>query len=144
MIAIDTNVLLRHLLDDDKAQAKKAHELIDGDEDVLITDVVLTETIWTLSGKKYKAGKEDIMAVINSLLSEPNIVFENPHVVWAALNDYRKAKHTKIGGKTKVADYPDALIVNKARLVANQEGDELHCVYTFDRAALAIKGTKAL
>lgn len=45
MIAIDTNVLLRHLLDDDKAQAKKAHELIGRDENVLITDVVLTEEI---------------------------------------------------------------------------------------------------
>jgi len=144
VIAIDTNVLLRHLLDDDIAQAKKAHELIGGDEDVLITDIVLTETIWTLSGKKYRAGKEDIMAVINSLLSEPNIVFESSRVVWAALNDYRKAKPIKLGGKTKVADYPDALIVNKARLVASQEGNELSCVYTFDRAALEIKGTKAL
>jgi predicted nucleic-acid-binding protein len=81
VIAIDTNVLLRYLLDDDKTHARKAHELIGGDEDVLITDVVLTETIWTLSGKKYKAGKEDIIAIINSLLSEPNIVFESPHVV---------------------------------------------------------------
>lgn len=144
MIAIDTNVLLRQLLDDDKAQAEKAHELIGGDEDVLITDVVLTGTVWTLSGKKYNAGKEDIVAVINSLLSEPNIVFESPHVVWAALNDYRKAKPIKIGGKNKVADYPDALIVNKAWLVANQKGDELNCVYTFDRAALEIKGTKEL
>jgi hypothetical protein len=60
------------------------------------------------------------------------------------LNDYRKAKPIKIGGKTKVTDYPDALIVNKARLVAHQEGDELNCVYTLDRAALEIKGTKAL
>jgi predicted nucleic-acid-binding protein len=84
------------------------------------------------------------MAVINSLLSEPNIVFEIPHVIWAALNDFRKAKPIKIGGKTKVADYPDALIVNKARSVANQKGYELNYVYTFDRAALEIKGTKAL
>ena len=144
MIAIDTNVLLRHLLDDDKTQARKAHELIESNEDVLITDVVLTETIWTLSGKKYKAEKEDIIAVINSLLCESNIVFENPHVVWAALNDYRKAKSIKIRGKTKVANYPDALIVNKARSVANREGYELSFMYTFDRAALEINGTKAL
>lgn len=144
MIAIDTDVLLRHLLDDDKTQARKAHELIGGNEDVLITDVVLTETIWTLSGKKYKAGKEDIIAVINSLLCESNIIFENSHVVWVALNDYRKAKSIKIGDKAKAADYPDALIVNKAQLVANREGYELSFVYTFDRAALEIIGTKAL
>jgi predicted nucleic-acid-binding protein len=42
VIGIDTNVLLRHLLDDDKVQARKAHELIGSEEDILITDVVLT------------------------------------------------------------------------------------------------------
>jgi predicted nucleic-acid-binding protein len=64
----------------------------------------LTEIIWTLSGKKYQAGKEDIMAVINGLFSEPNIVYESPHVVWAALTEYRKAKPIKMGSKTKVAE----------------------------------------
>ena len=49
MIAIDTNVLLRYLLQDDEKQANKATKLILGAESVLITDVVLTETIWTLS-----------------------------------------------------------------------------------------------
>lgn len=144
MIAIDTNVLLRHLLDDDKAQSKKAHELIRSGEKVLVTDVVLTETIWTLKGKKYRASKDDIVTVINSLLSEPYIGFENPQVVWTALNDYRKTKSVKVSGKTKGADYPDALIVNKARYKAIQEGDVLDSVYTFDRAALEVKGTKAL
>ena len=44
MIAIDSNVLLRHLLEDSRAQAKKAHDLMRGDQAVLITDVVLAET----------------------------------------------------------------------------------------------------
>lgn len=143
MIAIDTNVLLRHLLDDDKAQSKKAHALIRDNESVLITDVVLAETVWTLKGKKYKASRDDIVIVINSLFSEPSIVFENPQAVWAALNDYRKAKPVKVSGKNVVADFPDALIINKARYVASQSGDSLDAVYTFDRAALEIKGTKA-
>lgn len=143
MIAIDTNVLLRHLLDDEKAQARKAHALIRSGEKVLITDVVLAETVWTLKGKKYNANREDIIAVINSLFAEPYVEFENPQVVWAALNDYRKAKPVKVSGKNNIADFPDALIINKARHTASQAGDVLQAVYTFDRAALELNGAKA-
>ena len=143
MIAIDTNVLLRHLLDDDAVQSRKAHALIKNNESVLITDVVLAETVWTLKGKKYNASRDDIIKVVNSLFSEPSIVFENPQVVWAALNDYRKAKPAKASGKNVVADFSDALIINKARYTAGQSGKQLSAVYTFDRAALEINGTKA-
>ena len=57
MIAVDTNVLLRYLLNDDAAQADMAANLIKGGDTVLITDVVLVETLWTLSGKKYRLNK---------------------------------------------------------------------------------------
>lgn len=53
MIAIDTNLLLRYLLQDDPKQSAKAAALLAGEEDVLVTHVVLSETIWTLCGKKY-------------------------------------------------------------------------------------------
>jgi len=46
MIAIDTNVLLRYLLEDEVVQSNKATKLITGTEKVLVTDVVLIETIW--------------------------------------------------------------------------------------------------
>lgn len=52
MIAIDSNVLLRYLLQDDPAQSKQAAALITGDEDVLITDVVLVKTMWTLNSRR--------------------------------------------------------------------------------------------
>lgn len=58
MIAIDTNVLLRYLLQDDEEQAAKASKIILGSERVLITDVVLTETVWTLKGKRYNLTKK--------------------------------------------------------------------------------------
>jgi predicted nucleic-acid-binding protein len=138
MIAIDTNVLLRQLLDDDDAQSPKAHTLIEKEAAVLITDVVLAETVWTLKGKKYHASKDDIIAVVNSLLAEPSIVFENRQVIWAALNDFRTAKPVKVGGKPKTADFADALIVRKARAVADPTGEPLAAFYTFDRAALAL------
>lgn len=92
MIAIDTNVLLRYLLWDQKTQAAKADKLINGSTPVLITDVVLVETLWTLKGEKYELDKAEMIDVLNSLFQEPNIRFENAQTVWRALNDYRQAK----------------------------------------------------
>jgi len=143
MIAIDTNILLRYLLWDDKTQAVKADQLINGYTPVLITDVVLVETLWTLKGKKYKLNKEAIINVLNSLFEEPNICFEDGQTVWRALNDYRQAKPVKVGNKKKEADLPDALIVNKAKFYAMEKGEALSRVYTFDLAAQTIPGTAA-
>lgn len=142
MIAIDTNVLLRYLLDDDAKQSKKASAIITGSANVLITDIVLTETIWTLKGKKYKLDKESIIKVINTLFAEPTIIFEDGQTVWRTLSDYTKAKSIKVGNKRKEADFPDALIVNKAQYVANKLNDKLDGVYTFDVASQEIPGTR--
>jgi len=142
MIAIDTNVLLRYLLDDDAKQAKKASAIITGSDNVLITDIVLTETIWTLKGKKYKLDKESIIKVINTLFAEPKIIFEDGQTVWQALSDYTQAKSINVGNKRKEADFPDALIVNKAQYIANKLNDELDGVYTFDVASQEIPGTR--
>ena len=54
MIAIDTNVLLRYLLADDAVQHNKAALKIKSSQPVLITDIVLVETVWTLTGQRYK------------------------------------------------------------------------------------------
>ncbi len=138
MIAIDTNVLLRYLLNDDLHQATIAEQLINGAETVLITDVVLVETLWTLKGKKYQLNKTDLVAVIQALFKEPNIRFENGQAVWLALNDSRNAQ--PVGGK--VADFSDALIVSKAKYIASNQSVELKGVFTFDIAAQQLSGTK--
>ncbi|MDE2847134.1 MAG: PIN domain-containing protein [Gemmatimonadota bacterium] len=59
MIAIDTNVVLHYLLRDDEAQAERARRVIEGGERVLITDVVLAETVWTLAGRRYRATRAE-------------------------------------------------------------------------------------
>ena len=142
MIAVDTNVLLRYLLDDDAGQSKKASSIIAGNSNILITDIVLTETIWTLKGKKYNLDKESIIKVINTLFSEPNIIFEDGQTVWRALNDYKQAKTIKVGNKRKEADFPDALIINKALYVANTLNETLDGVYTFDLALQMLPRTR--
>lgn len=142
MNAIDTNVLLRYLLQDDDQQAAKANNIMLGADHVLVTDVVLTETIWTLKGKRYNLSKEQIIDVLHALFAEPNIRFEDGDSVWSALKDFMNAKPVKAGGKTKQADFPDALIVNKAMRYGKLNGVDVNAVYTFDKAALEIKGTQ--
>lgn len=63
IIAIDTNVLLQRILDDDDGQAASARRLFECDELLLITEVVLVEAVWTLTGKRYKATKDDVRAL---------------------------------------------------------------------------------
>ncbi|MGC3872192.1 PIN domain-containing protein [Halomonas sp. GXIMD04776] len=132
MIAIDTNVLLRYLLQDNEAQARRATALIQGGTLVLMTDIVLVETLWTLKGKKYRAGKQALVDAIESLLQEPTLTFEDDETVWQALQDYRQTN----------ADFPDALIARKAAYLAHSKGERYSGTYTFDSRALALPGTK--
>ena len=140
MIAIDTNVLLRYLLFDHSTQSAKAAKLIGGKRTILITDVVLAETVWTLRGKKYQLDKPQLVLVLQALFEEPNIRFEEGQVVWMALNDYRKSK--PVQGKD--ADFADALIINKARFLASRQNSKFGGSYTFDVAAQSLSGAKAL
>lgn len=81
MIAVDTCVLLRYLLRDDEAQAEKSRRVFERDERILITDVVLAEAVWTLIGHRYRATKADVIAVVEKLLQEPNVRFEDDDVI---------------------------------------------------------------
>lgn len=142
MIAIDTNVLLRRLLDDDETQADKARRLFDSGELLLITDIVLAETVWTLKGKRYGVSRDEIADAIVSLMEEPHVIFESKQAVWSALNDYLAAVPVKTANGPKQADFADALIVNKAKHVANLRGERYSGTYTFDQGALGIAGTR--
>lgn len=142
MIAIDTNVLLRYLLEDDPTQAQRAAELIQGEDKVLITDVVLAEAIWTLKGKRYNLNKAAIAEVIGALFAEPAICFEDSQVVWRALDDFINSAGVKSGGKKRYADFQDALIANKARRWMEQRQQPVDGIYSFDVAALQIPGVK--
>lgn len=139
MIAIDTNVLLRYLLADDASQYTKAKALIKGNNPVLITDVVLVETVWTLTGKRYQLDKGAICDVLRGLIGDGAFRFESSQVFWSALMDYRDSKPMR----GKLLDFADALIVHKARSVASEDGQELEGFYSFDKAVEQLQGSKA-
>lgn len=143
MISIDTNVLLRHVLQDDNIQSPKASQLISISDKILITDVVLIESVWTLCGKRYKSSTDDIVTFISNLFSEPAIYFENSQTVWAALNHFQNCHRKEQATKSnKLPDFPDALIITKAKLLAKEWNETLDAVYSFDKGVLKISGAR--
>ncbi len=130
MIAADTSVLLRYLLRDDDVQAELARAVFQGGDDVLITDVVLVESVWTLLGRRYRLTRSDVIRLIASLLQEPNIRFEDEDLVFSALQAFRQTD----------ADFADALIVYKTLKVASG-GREAPIVYTLDARVLQLPHT---
>jgi predicted nucleic-acid-binding protein len=143
MIAVDTHVLLRRLLNDDPVQSERARKLFAGHALILITDVVLVEAIWTLKGKRYKASHTDIERMVMSLLEESNVVFESQQVIWSALNEFINAPTIDTPDGPGSADFPDALIIQKTAMLCAMWGEPFDACYTFDRAAQRLTGARA-
>lgn len=74
---LDTNVVLRHLLQDHPDHSPRATALFArigaGELNAHISSTVLTETVFTLE-RGYKLGKPAIHDAIRALLDEPNLV----------------------------------------------------------------------
>ena len=138
MISIDSNVLLRYILEDDAEQFTKASQLIQKQHPVLITDAVLVETVWTLSGKRYSFNKDLICALLHGLIADSDFVFENNQVVWTALRDYEESMPVR----KKALDFVDALICSKSHYVAKVKGEKLEGFYSFDKGVEQLKGAK--
>jgi predicted nucleic acid-binding protein len=62
VIAVDTNVILHRLLQDDPAQSARVDALFEKETLILVTDVVLAEVAWILAGKRYAASAYAIAA----------------------------------------------------------------------------------
>ncbi len=127
MIAFDTNLLVRLVVEDDSVQWQMADDLVarcvDDDERCLISIPVLCETVWVLR-RRYRASREELVLTIESLLDDEVFEIEQRHAVAEALQRFRK-------GRADLADY---LIGIKNIL--------LHATttYTFDRALKDAEG----
>ncbi len=73
---LDTNVIVRHLVQDDPQQCKIASDLFSqcdqGDIALVILPSVLAETVFVLESF-YKHPRADIAATLSSLISSPGI-----------------------------------------------------------------------
>jgi predicted nucleic-acid-binding protein len=127
MIALDTNVLVRFLVEDDKVQSRRAKKLVEeavmDDEDLFVADLVVVETVWVLK-RSYGLKKEAVAAVLRMLLGARNLRFESSDRMARAIDAYLKGR----GG------FSDYLIREKAA--------EWECetVVTFDSVLQKEKG----
>ena len=131
MIGIDTNILVRYLTQDDEQQANIVNEIFAQHTGIknafFINNIVLCELVWVLS-KGYTYTKEQIISVLESLLSSDEFTFENKKCLSQALYEYQNHN----------VDFADALIscINITK----------HCEHTisFDEGTEALSGTQLL
>lgn len=98
MIGLDTNVLLRWLVDesvwpdDAPGQARAARELIvESGETFFVNHVVLVETAWVLLNPMGQS-KGVLVKIIERLLASSNVVIDRRECVAEALSGFRSSK----------------------------------------------------
>ena len=90
MIGLDTNVVVRYLTGDDRAQAAAAARMIDSlspGAPGFLSLVVIAELVWVLESS-YNFKKNEIMGVLENLLRSEEIVIERAEIVAQALRTF--------------------------------------------------------
>ena len=87
MISLDTNIVLRFLLDDVPEQTEKATKAIENDK-VYVTDVIVVEVIYVLE-KVILLSREDISKLVIDFLGFSNIV-HNPYFLLETIQFYER------------------------------------------------------
>ena len=127
MIALDTNVLVRFLVEDDKEQSRRATALIvkasRSDEPLYVADLVVAETVWVLM-RSYKLPKDEIIDILRRLLLARQLTFGAVDTLSRALDGFALGK----------GDFADYLIRESAKAAGCDR------VATFDRALLKEPG----
>ena len=131
MIALDTNVLVRFLVEDDARQTEAAAALIARaaahGETLFVSDIVVSEVVWVMS-VSYRVGRKEIAGVLRSLLRARHVTFRAADQLIRALAAYETGK----------GDFADYLIREHARAA------DCDAVATFDKVLLRERGFVAV
>ena len=133
MASLDTNVLVRYLLDDtkNKPQSALAKKLIRAavraGDTLYIPITVMLELEWVLRSN-FKFGKVQVTATLSGLLACGELSFESESALEVALALYIK------GG----ADFADCTHIALAHVAGESP------LWTFDKAASKVDGAKLL
>lgn len=125
MRAIDTNVLVRLVTGDEPDQVALAEEFIAG---AWVSHLVLAETVWVLD-TVYERTSAQILPSIQMLLDHKDLSLQDPDVVMAALEHYRK--RPSLG-------FSDCLVLEIARKIGHIP------LGTFDRKLGKLDGAQCL
>lgn len=86
MIALDTNILARFLLNDDPAQFKQAKDLLARPAIYTAPPTVLLELVWVL--ESYDCSRDEILQGLKNLLGLPNFKPRSFEAICYAVNWY--------------------------------------------------------
>ncbi len=93
MIALDTNVWVRYLVEDDPDQTERATRVIittlDQDGTIFVPLLTLAEIVWVLSAR-YRFPRSKIIETLESLYQARGVVWEDRRIVRDALDRYAK------------------------------------------------------
>ena len=131
MIGLDTNVIVRYLVQDDPRQSAAATRFVERtispENPGFIAGITLCEVVWVLA-ECYGADRARIKSVLEGLLTSKQLTVEEADLVWKALRAW----------DVSPADFSDALI---GQIVAARGGEK---TVTFDRAAAKLPGFELL
>lgn len=130
MIALDTNVLVRYLMQDDPKQSPRATRLIEaltGEEPGFVPIVAMVELVWVLSGS-YGLDRAQVSEALEGLLRSRELRLDRADLVVRALRRF------SAGG----ADFADCLI---ERIAADAGCTD---TMTFDAGAARSAGMKLI
>jgi predicted nucleic-acid-binding protein len=131
MAALDTNLLVRYLVEDDAPQLAAAKKLIRtalaAGETLFVPITVTLELEWVLRSN-FKFNKQQVTTTLSSLLASAELTFESESAAEIALALYKKSS----------ADFSDCVHIALAHMTGESP------MWTFDRAAAKIDGAKLL
>jgi predicted nucleic-acid-binding protein len=118
MIGVDTNVLVRAYLEDDKEQAKEAQEFLSKatqENSLFISSYAILEFVWVLKVKGYN--RKEIYKAVISLTDSYGVIISQRDIVLEATTKYANGK----------ADFGDYMIL------VDGEKNKTHKLKTFDK-----------
>lgn len=128
MIGMDTNVLVRYIMQDDARQSPLATRFVESLSPAapgFVPLVSVVEFAWVLSSA-YELERSQLVAALEGLLRTKEIVVERAETVWKALRLYQSGN----------ADFADCLIERSAASAG------CRWTVTFDRGAVKGCGMK--
>ena len=125
MIAVDTNLLVRILTNDDPIHARRAVKIFKSD-DIFIPKSVMLETEWVLR-HAYEIKRSKIIMGFQKLIGLPNVRVEDPDSIYQAISwyenkfDFTDALHLASGSRCESFATFDSSLIKKAQQFSSME-----------------------
>lgn len=119
MVVLDTNLLLRYLLNDDAAQAQRVQQLLESSAQITLTPSIALELVWVLECSD--CSRAEIVAALRHVFGLPNMRLPNEAALYRAVQwfeqgmDFADALHLGLSPATATLATFDKDFASKAR-----------------------------